>query len=92
MIGKHNVYHDTYLISDCGPPENISDGAVHTPEGRTYNMVAVYSCLTGYNLTENITRQCTDTGLWSGDIPSCVIIGMIEVHTAKVHMRRTGFR
>ena len=58
---------------DCGPPPAGGNLMVEYSL-TTYDSIAVYSCKNCYRLNSvnaSITRQCRDTGHWSGPLPSC---------------------
>ncbi|CAI7992907.1 Sushi, von Willebrand factor type A, EGF and pentraxin domain-containing protein 1 [Geodia barretti] len=55
---------------DCGCLENPKNGTVELT-GTTYNSEAVYSCNTGYSMTGNRMRACSESGVWSGTLPMC---------------------
>ena len=59
------------LVVDCGTLNAITNGQVNHPNGTTFGQTATYSCDTGYNLVEDITRTCQANGVWSGIAPSC---------------------
>ena len=60
-----------FLIAiDCGSLGDPENGMVSVST-TTYNSVATYSCNTGYTRTGNVSRTCLDTGLWSGNEPTC---------------------
>ena len=60
----------THTDVDCGDLTDPENGAVSV-SGTTYNSVATYSCDTGYVLMGDDMTTCLDTGLWSGDQPTC---------------------
>ena len=37
----------------------------------TLGSTASYHCISGYTLSENITRRCEADGTWSGTEPTC---------------------
>lgn len=56
---------------DCGnltDPENGMVRVSGTLEGDT----AEYSCIEGYELSENCTRICGPNETWSGEEPTCI--------------------
>ena len=61
---------------DCGSLDDPTNGEVSV-SGTTLNSVATYSCNTGYTLTGDDMRTCLESGLWSGNVPSC--IGKIQL-------------
>ena len=46
-----------------------------TEEGST----ATYSCVTGFSLNGQATRECGDDGEWSGSEPTCESMIVINV-------------
>ena len=42
---------------------------------------ATYSCSSGFAVVGDSTRECVDTGLWSGDSPDCVgeLEGLVKI-------------
>ncbi len=56
---------------DCGDLTDLTDGAVNTSSGTTFNMNATYSCDFGYNLNGTNTRTCQAGRMWSGSEPTC---------------------
>lgn len=50
----------------CGLPPNVQDGSV------SFDVTtANYSCSEGYELRGIAVRKCLETGMWSGDDPTC---------------------
>ena len=77
-----NVYFQYYQIklynfktinSDCGPPENVTNGQgyVDTPGGTVYLQVAYYTCIPNFVVIGNLQRTCQPDGTWSGSAPYC---------------------
>ena len=62
------ILHSTAV--DCGTLTNPSNGQVNTT-GTTLGQTATYSCNPGYNLVGGSTRTCQATGSWSGSVPTC---------------------
>ena len=70
-------------ISDCGPPSytpgNIELNLVSN--NTVYNSVTVFTCDTGYVISDVYTvtmvMQCSDNGTWFGTVDSaaCVYVG-----------------
>ena len=54
---------------------SVENGKVDISMGTTYTSLATYSCNTGYELRGDSTRLCQASGTWSGDQPSCDVIG-----------------
>ena len=64
-----------YLFVDCGQLDSIKNGRVIVEAGTSYGLTASYICNTGYQLTGSSTRFCQASEQWSGQAPSCGIIG-----------------
>ena len=70
----------TFLLSllynikeiDCGHPGDIDNGNV-TFTSTTVGSYATYSCEDGYQLEPYLGygRSCTQSGNWSGEVPTC---------------------
>ena len=58
------------LVVDCGNVDQPIYGDVNAPE-TTFQAVATYSCISGYNLVGDSKRTCQVNGSWSGQIPQC---------------------
>ena len=58
------------LAVDCGNVDPPSYGDVHAPE-TTFQAVATYSCISGYNLVGDSKRTCQANESWSGKFPKC---------------------
>ena len=54
----------------CSTLPNPADGVV-TWNGLTSGSTANYTCSSGYQLTGDQTRTCQNTGIWSGQAPTC---------------------
>ena len=63
---------------DCGDPGDLVDGSNDLTDGTIYQSVVTYQCDTGYTLVGIDTRVCQETGLWSGDAPTCSGINSIN--------------
>ena len=57
----------------CHPLSSPSNGEV-TLTGLTSGSTATYTCDNGYQLTADKTRTCLNTGMWSGQEPTCKCI------------------
>ena len=60
-----------HTAKDCGPLSDPANGDVDLSEGTEFGASAMYSCDDGYILSGTSTRNCLDTGLWSGVEPTC---------------------
>jgi len=58
---------------DCGTPGTPKNSEVVIREGTLYGMVAVYTCKSGYTLSnaDRARRTCESNGQWSGQAPTC---------------------
>ena len=64
-----------YFSVDCGDPAAPANGTVMTPGGTTFEHLAIYDCIPGYELSFSIIRTCLSTGMWSGAEPTCDPVG-----------------
>ena len=64
------IYLHSHVVVDCGFLGNPGNGNVSL-SSTTYNSTATYSCKTGYTLTGDDVRICLDSGIWSGNEPTC---------------------
>jgi len=73
------------LNSDCGPPENVTNGKgdVSTPGGTVYLQVATYTCIPSFVAMGNTQRTCQPNGMWSGSAPYC---GAFHFHLKSVQL------
>ena len=56
---------------DCGflvPPKN---GDINFSQGTGFGSVATYTCDSPFQLMGEATRVCQESGVWSGEAPSC---------------------
>ena len=61
--------HSTAAI-DCGDPGTPQNGYQELPS-TTLGSQVTYRCQQGYVLVGGGTRECMDSGLWSGSLPVC---------------------
>lgn len=54
----------------CGQPESIENG-LFEQNGNTFESIATFGCLPGYELQGQAARRCEANGLWSGSPPGC---------------------
>ena len=52
----------------CDRPPAVDNGVVHLIQ---YGESVIYSCNQGYTLKGNSTRDCQESGEWSGQQPIC---------------------
>ena len=74
---KLNADLQSFFLSDCKYLRSVENGKVDISMGTTFTSMATYSCNTGYQLRGDSTRLCQATGNWSGDQPSCDVIGNV---------------
>ena len=67
------MHHTSILLTvvDCGNLTNPTNGQVNHTAGTTFRQTATYSCDPGYNLVGGTQRTCQVTGVWSGSVPTC---------------------
>ena len=60
-------------IIKCTNPEDIDYGVME-PQGVnfTYGTAVTYTCETDYKINGTMTLECTESGMWSREYPSCV--------------------
>ena len=52
----------------------------------TFRSEAKYTCTDGYSgLSDSATRTCKSDGQWSGDVPSCTVIGRQKLYLLTLH-------
>ena len=64
---KYNIALSVGMCSELSSPVN---GEV-TWTGLTTGSTATYTCDSDYQLTGDQTRTCRNTGVWSGQKPTC---------------------
>ena len=65
------------ILPVCLPIERPAKGdVIYSSNETTYQTEASFSCYDGYELTENKTRLCMESGFWSGSTPECITKGM----------------
>lgn len=71
----------TSSVINCGFPGAPVNGGL---SGRDYSVGSeiTYSCVRGYRLQGNRTRQCQASGVWSGQIPTCQTISESQLDLA----------
>lgn len=67
-----NATNTTCIPKDCGDLTNPNNGHVHTPNGTTYGMTAVYTCHDDWILEGPESRVCLSNGLWEVPAPLCL--------------------
>lgn len=59
------------LIVSCGDP-GVPNNAVRDGDTFLYEDIVTFTCNHGYYMSSgDRQRACQDTGLWSGEQPSC---------------------
>ena len=61
--------------ADCDAPSAPDNGYVNVSDSRQVGDIAVYSCIGGYDLEGNATRECLSNNTWSGSQPYCKNVG-----------------
>ena len=59
-----------FAVVDCAEPPSLLNGSVNFTD-TVFGSLAVYTCLTGYNITGNVTRTCLANGSWTDSAPFC---------------------
>ena len=54
----------------CAVLQNPADGSVQV-SGNTVGSQAIYTCNPGFILSQDVTRTCLETEVWSGVNPEC---------------------
>ncbi|XP_064397056.1 sushi, von Willebrand factor type A, EGF and pentraxin domain-containing protein 1-like isoform X3 [Halichondria panicea] len=71
-IGSWSAIAPTCQPVDCMGLNNPANGMVAL-SSTTFTHTATYSCLSGFALIGQDTRECLETQLWSGEEPTCVV-------------------
>ena len=58
------------IVVDCMELLPLENGTI-VLSNTTYLSVAMYECNEGFLLQGNGTRVCTESGMWSGEEPTC---------------------
>lgn len=58
------------VTRECPQLEDPANGQVSIT-GTVVNSTATYTCNQGYVVTRGATRQCLESGQWSGQAPTC---------------------
>ena len=66
-----SVLSFNHTVVDCGTLPDPANGDVDLTDGTEFDARAVYSCDSGYTLSETSTRVCLFSGFWSGVEPTC---------------------
>ena len=66
-------------VVDCGTLTNPINGQVSHTAGTTLGQTATYSCDVGNNLVGDSTRMCQATEVWSGSVPTCQGMLLLEL-------------
>ena len=62
--------HTAIGITECPQLQNPANGQVSV-SGTTVGSTATYTCNTGFVIARQSTRQCLESGQWSGQAPTC---------------------
>ena len=62
---------EDYDLVQCNTPENLTDGTV-SYSGTGFEDTVNYACNDGFQLIGSPQRTCLSTGMWSGNMPTCV--------------------
>ena len=57
-------------VLQCAVLQNPADGSVQV-SGNTVGSQAIYTCNPGFILSQDVTRTCLETEVWSGVNPEC---------------------
>ena len=75
-LSKHMEFINYFLyLVDCGTLSDPENGHVTSHPGHTFESTATYSCNDGYELDGQSTRTCLSTCHWSGNKPTCKLVG-----------------
>ncbi len=77
FVQTYIVFHSTDV--DCGTLPAPKNGVV-TITGTGVGYKAFYSCNTGFVLGGDDTRECLPDGTWSGRVPWCESMFVLNSH------------
>ena len=61
-------------FTDCGAPEQPTNGAVSYTVGTKYDAIATQSCNIGFEISGSLTIKCLANGVWSAGPVTCTLI------------------
>ena len=73
-------YNKIFFLSACVKltDSDFADGTIeYDPDPPVYGGIARFQCNQGFQLEGPSSLECTTTGAWSGDLPTCSFIGEI---------------
>ena len=65
------------FLADCPALTEPAHGTVDVSTDRQIGDIANYTCIGGYDLTGDSTRNCLANSSWSGSEPTCQLIRKI---------------
>lgn len=70
-----------FILADCGPlfTDPSSSSLSVSYNSTVQGSVAMYSCITGYNLMGNQYSVCLNNASWSYNNPYCVLVGELKI-------------
>ena len=72
LLNFIHIMHTKHAEPIQCPELTIENGAVaFTPDSRSLNSKATYSCIGGYRLSGENERFCQSDSMWSGTDPVC---------------------
>ena len=72
-ISSANIHSFISFVADCPALTAPDDGTIDVPLDRQVSDIATYTCLGGYDLMGDATRECLPDNTWSGSEPTCQI-------------------
>ena len=65
-------------VVTCGLPESVTN-TKFSATGMTYKSKAVYTCITGYEVSGSMAIVCSDTGKWTKPLGHCSIVECVPL-------------
>ena len=73
QIVRYTMYYSAvFIVANCDPLFNPTNGQVDTSSGTTFGSLATFSCNTGYRLSHQQMVMCGADGVWFPASPSCI--------------------